>query len=267
MNKPKQLSLNDIFNDCLKSFTNDKPNFFTLLDENPDLDSFIPVTFWYHFHQHESRPREYPLTAFIRALIIQRIFSIPTDSLLLIFLRYSREFREFCGFRKVPDASKITRFKQDFLDDLRVMFDHLVELTEPVCQAIDTARASMTIFDTSGIEAYVQENNPKYADSIIKRLKAWKKAVGAPKHYDPYKATYASMPPHAFANPEVKQMYINGHFCYAYKFGIVTNGLGDAATLHADLLLAGITQQITVLLADRIHKHQYIRSLRPLIVA
>jgi hypothetical protein len=147
-----------------------------------------------------------------------------------------------------------------------LMFDHLVELTEPVCQAIDTARASMTIFDTSGIEAYVQENNPKYADSIIKRLKAWKKAVGAPKHYDPYKATYASMPPHAFANPEVKQMYINGHFCYAYKFGIVTNGLGYAAT-HADLLLAGITQQITVLLADRIHKHQYIRSLRPLIVA
>ncbi len=106
------------------------------------------------------------------------------------------------------------------------MFDNLVELTEPVCQAIDASRASMTIFDTSGIEAYVQENNPKYADSIIKRLKAWKKAVGAPEHYDPYKAAYASMPPHAFANHQVKQMYINGHFCYAHKFGMITNGLG-----------------------------------------
>ena len=31
---------------------------------------------------------------------------------------------------------------------------------------------------------------------------------------------------HAAANPAVQQMYINGHFCYAYKFGIITNGLG-----------------------------------------
>ena len=36
-------------------------------------------------------------------------------------------------------------------------------------------------------------------------------------------------------------------------------------TLHADLLLAGITQIVTVLVADKIHKHQYIRSLKPLI--
>ena len=34
------------------------------------------------------------------------------------------------------------------------------------------------------------------------------------------------MPPHASANPEIKQLYINGHFCYVFKFGIVTNGLG-----------------------------------------
>ena len=34
------------------------------------------------------------------------------------------------------------------------------------------------------------------------------------------------MPTHASANPEIKQLYINGHFCYVFKFGIVTNGLG-----------------------------------------
>ena len=126
-------------------------------------------------------------------------------------------------------------------------------------------------------------------------------------------------------------MYINGHFCYAYKFGIITNGLGivrditfynkdflnahpdivvekksdspdvergstewdetykirvnveksinhfkdsfciagrrtqNEKTLHADLLLAGITQLVTVMIADKIHQHQYIRSLKPLI--
>ena len=36
-------------------------------------------------------------------------------------------------------------------------------------------------------------------------------------------------------------------------------------TLHADLILAGITQLITVVLADKIHRHEYIRSLKPII--
>ena len=34
------------------------------------------------------------------------------------------------------------------------------------------------------------------------------------------------MPPHAEADPAIQQMYINGHFCCAYKFGILTNGPG-----------------------------------------
>ena len=36
-------------------------------------------------------------------------------------------------------------------------------------------------------------------------------------------------------------------------------------TLHADLILTGITQLITVLLADKIQHHEYICSLKPLI--
>ncbi len=36
-------------------------------------------------------------------------------------------------------------------------------------------------------------------------------------------------------------------------------------TLHADLLLVGTTQLITVVLADKIHMHKYIRSLKPLL--
>ncbi|SEA33615.1 hypothetical protein SAMN02910384_01343, partial [Pseudobutyrivibrio sp. ACV-2] len=36
-------------------------------------------------------------------------------------------------------------------------------------------------------------------------------------------------------------------------------------TLHADLILAGITQLITVVLADKINHHEFIRSLKPLI--
>jgi len=158
------------------------------------------------------------------ALLLQRIFSIPTDSLLIIFLKYSQELRDFYGFDTVPDASKFTRFKQDFLLDLQSMFDSLVDLTEPICQKIDASKASMPLFDTSGIEAWVTENNPKYANRIIKQLKAFKKAKKLGDSYDPYKAAYGSMPSHSAASPAIQQMYINGHFCYAYKFGIVTNG-------------------------------------------
>ena len=79
---------------------------------------------------------------------------------------------------------------QDFIDDLQLVFDNLVDLTEPVCHAIDSAKADMTIFDSSGIEAFVAENNPKYANRIIKQLKAYAKANNFDKNYDPYKAAY-----------------------------------------------------------------------------
>lgn len=222
----KQLSLTDIFSDCQNKFENDKPAFLSLLENHIDMDEMIPISFRNHFYASTGRTRKYPLQAFLWALIIQRIFSIPTDQLLLTFLAYSEPLREFCGFTKVPDASKITRFKQDFLDDLQLVFDNLVDVTEPICQAIDSAKADMTIFDSSGIEAFVTENNPKYANRIIKQLKAYAKAQGFDESYDPYKAAYGSMPSHASANPEIKQLYINGHFCYVFKFGIVTNGLG-----------------------------------------
>ncbi len=222
----KQLSLADIFEDCKEIYDSDKPQFLSLLENHIDLDSIVPISFRNHFYASTGRTRKYPLNAMLWALIIQRIFSIPTDSLLLVFLHYSRHLREFCGFTKVPDASKITRFKQDFLDDLQAVFDNLVDITEPICRDIDANLASMILFDTSGIEAYVTENNPKYANRIIKQLKAYAKAHNFDDSYDPYKAAYASMPTSAASNHEVKQQYINGHFCYAYKFGILTNGLG-----------------------------------------
>lgn len=222
----KQLSLADIFSDCQDIYNSDKPAFLSLLKSHIDLDEIVPASFQKHFYASTGRTRKYPLHAFLWALILQRIFSIPTDSLLLVFLRYSRHLREFCGFDKVPDASKITRFKQDFLSDLEGVFSHLVDVTEPICQAIDSAKADMTIFDSSGIEAWVTENNPKYANRIIKQLKTYAKANNFNDSYDPYKAAYGSMPTHAASNSEIKQLYIDGHFCYAYKIGIITNGLG-----------------------------------------
>jgi len=221
-----QVSLSEIYCECAEILETDKPKFLTLLEEHIRLEEIIPASFYLHFHSWTGRPREYPLQGFLWALILQKIFAIPRDELLLVFLHYSKELREFCGFDKVPDASKITRFKQDFVEDLQSVFDRLVDMTEPICQIIDAAKADMTIFDSSGIEAYVTENNPKFADRIIRQMKSWAKTMKFDEPFNPYKVAYSSMPTCAHANPEIKQQYINSHFCYAYKFGLVTNGLG-----------------------------------------
>ena len=221
-----QMSMADIFSDCHDILENDKPEFLSLLDTYIDLDEIVPSSFKKHFYAHTGRPREYSLESMLWALIIQKIFSIPTDTLLLTFLRYSRHLRQFCGFDKLPDPSKITRFKQDFVDDIQLVFDRLVDLTEPICQAIDPELASMTIYDSTGIEAYVQENNPKFLNTVIRSMTSFAKAQGLGDWFDPHKAAYAKMPSSASAESQVKQLYINGHFCYAYEAGIVTNGLG-----------------------------------------
>lgn len=75
MTKPKQLSLNDIYADCLEYFENDKPRFLSMLEEHLDIDALIPLNFKMHFRNYKGRPREYSLSAFILALIIQRIFT------------------------------------------------------------------------------------------------------------------------------------------------------------------------------------------------
>lgn len=218
-----QISLNELFSDCQDMFIDDTPSFFQLLEQHFDISEFVPSVFYHAFYQSLGRKRLYPLTGFLSALILQKMFSIPSDSLLILFLSLCRELRDFCGFSKVPDAPLFTRFKQNFLPYIERMFQHMVDFTEPICQAIDGSLAQMLTFDTSGIELYVTENNPKTLNSLIRRLKSYYKDK---PDVDPYQMAYGLMPTSATSCPEAKQQYINGHFCYADKFAILTNGLG-----------------------------------------
>lgn len=143
----KQLTLADVFSDCQEIFDSDKPQFLTILENHIDLDSIIPIPFYNHYYSYVGRNRKYPLTTMLWALIIQHIFSIPTDSLLLVFLNYSRHLREFCRFTKTPNASN--RFKHDFLQDLQLIFDKMADITKPIYKKIDNNLASIVIFDTS----------------------------------------------------------------------------------------------------------------------
>ena len=238
----KQLSLADIFTDCQNKFDNDKYEFLSILEQTIDLDEIVPVSFVSHFHAATGRPRRHLLYPMLKALLLQLIFSIPTISLLIVFLKYSQELRDFCGFSKVPDAPLFTRFRQNFEPYIELTFRQMVDFTEPICQLIDSTLSQSLTFDTSGIELFVAENNPKTLNSLIKRLKAFYKDN---TDVDPYKMTYSLMPSSAASSPDAKQMYINGHFCYADKFAILTNGLGivreivflndDFKTAHPEL--------------------------------
>ena len=174
----KQLSLADIFIDCQNKFDNDKYAFLET-SHKPLTLMKLSRCLHYSFPRCHRQARVHQLYPMLWALLLQRIFSIPMDSLLILFLKYSQELRDFCGFDRVPDASKFTRFKQDFLLDLQTMFDNLVDLTEPICQTIDVSKASMALFDTSGIEAWVTENNPEIRKHPDQTAQGFQKGEGA----------------------------------------------------------------------------------------
>ena len=222
-NKSEQMSLFDTYKGVTASMEEDKPKLFRLLDEHIDWDTLVPARFYMAFYQNTGRPRKYPLVAFPKSLVLQKIFCYVNDSVLLVTLRHSREMRKFCGFSKVPDAAKLTRFKQDFLPYIMEVFERLVELTEPICREMDAELAGSLIYDTTGIESYVAENNPKFFSSKLRQAKLMAKTN---PNTDPYRAVYGLLPDCAAASPAVKQQYINGHFCYAQKAGLLTNGLG-----------------------------------------
>ena len=118
----KQLSLADIFSDCQNKFVNDKYEFLSILDEAINLDEIVPPSFVCHFHAATGRPRKHLLYPMLKALLLQLIFSIPTTSLLIVFLKYSQELRDFCyayKFGIITNGLGIVRdirfYNKDFL--------------------------------------------------------------------------------------------------------------------------------------------------------
>jgi hypothetical protein len=226
-----RMSLLDTYHSVEERLEHDKPELFKLLDEHLDWDVIIPQAFFNAFYKRFGRNREYGLESFLRSLFLQRVFHYLEDSQLLNTLRFSREMRKFCRFSKVPDAAKLTRFKQDFCGHIRSVFERLVELTEPICREMDTALADLLVFDTTGVESYVTENNPKFMAAKLRQAKSIAKANPS---FDPEKGVYALLPDCAASNPAIRQQYVNGHFCYAQKAAVISNGLGIVR--HLELL-------------------------------
>jgi len=222
-NKCVQMSLFDIYNDVSEAVESKKPKVIALLEEHIDFEKIIPESFYRAFYSRYGRNHIFHLESYIRALLLQKILGIPKDKLLLDILKCSSELTEFCGFDKIPDGSALTRFKHRFSDCLADMFENLVTLTEPICREIDSKESDYLIYDTTGITFPVAENNPKYLNGILKETK---KLVKKNPELNPYGVAYNLMPSESKTNPDARQQYINGHFCYAAKVGILTNGLG-----------------------------------------
>ena len=217
-----QLSLPNIYANINKSFVSNKSNLLSLLEEHINFDSFISLSFRQAFYSHMGRDHIYHLNSFIRALVFQKILGIDSDILLINILKLSPELCDFCRFRKVPDSSQFSRFRKNYALFIFEMFNKLVEITEPICREINKKKADYLIYDTTGFESYVAENNPKFFNSKLKQAKKFSKTNDS----NPYMAVYSILPSSSNTNPEVRQQYINGHFCYALKAGILTNGLG-----------------------------------------
>ena len=101
---------------------------------------------------------------------------------------------------------------------------------------------------------FLNEELPKYGKNVvlvygagsIKENGIYDKVINILKKNEKNIAEIAGVMP----NPTLAKLY---------------EGIKIARNHNADLLLAGISQLVTVMVADKIHKNQYIRSLRPLI--
>ena len=218
-----QMSLSHIHDNINKSFDNKPSALIDLIENNINFDDFIPYSFKLDFYKKMGRSHIYHLESFIRALFLQNILGIPSDTLLINILNASNELRIFCRFDNVPDPSQFSRFRANYINNLADLFNRLVDITEPICRKINKKKADYLIYDTSGIELPVFENNPKFLDS---KLKEAKKISSDNPDFNPYAAVYNNLPDSSKTNSDARQQYINGHFCYALKFGILTNGIG-----------------------------------------
>lgn len=224
MKTKKQLNFSDFIDDFNKTVYSQKSTLIELFDEFIDLKAFIPASFYEAYYSSAGRKRAYPLTSMISALLLQKFLSLPYITTVLSILALSSELRDFCGFgHQLPDPAQFTRFKSDFESHINEMFHVLVDETEPLCQAINSELANILISDTTGFEAFVKENNPKFFEGLIRQ---GKNRAKYDKYCNPHLFAASKMPKSAEANPEIKLAHLNGHFGYYQKANIVTNGLG-----------------------------------------
>lgn len=220
-----QLTFNNFMDNFDELTSEATPKLFHLFNSYIDVDKLIPSSFKEKYYSTVGSPREYSLSSMINFFILKNILGFSESKQLLNILRISNDIRKFCGFTKVPHESQISRFNTKYLKYINEMFHHLVDITEPMCKEINSHLSSILISDTTGFEAYVQENNPKFHQTLLNQAKKIAK-FKKDKNFDVEKYAQSQTPKKSSANSDIKLAYLNGHFGFYLKSNIVTNGLG-----------------------------------------
>lgn len=227
MSKSVQLNIFDTFTNLTTLADNNVTRLFKLIAQNINLSDFISAKFNNAFYKHYGRKRSFSLLSFLNALLIKNLFKIPTIPALINFIKASPHCASFCNFTTVPDETKFSAFITSFSSYINDIFDNMVDFTSPICQKINSKLANTLIYDPTGVLANVKENNPKFFNSQVKNAKKFNKANFNNKNFNPYEYVYSNMPKSASASDcNVKLSFTNGDFCYAHKFGLISNGLG-----------------------------------------
>ncbi len=225
----KQLNFSNISTEFDKFYNQNQNNLLSLLDEHINISDYIPFSFYQKYYSNLGTKRDFSLESMLNFYIIKNLLSIPTNDLLITLLHISSELRAFCGFLRVPHKSQFSRFKSEFLNDLNDLFHNLVDFTDDLSKEVSSFLSSILITDTTGFEAYVAENNPKFYQSELRKSKTYAKYFkdnNQNPSFDVEKYAQSQMPKFAASNPDVKLAYLNGHFGYFLKSVISTNGFG-----------------------------------------
>ena len=244
--KYQQINLPEAIRHVNELPSKDPVKFIQLLGEHIDLPTLIPASFYLAYNASKTNTREYDLVSVMAIVLLMHFFKFANVSNFITLLVFSPAIREFCRLPEgsVPDESVISKFKIKFENELRLFFEGL---TLPVMDIFDEYDASLPdsspdkgkskieIYDTTGLEPKVKENNPKFVQSEIKRQSSYKKYLesqGKGNGFNVYAAAYKNLPKFANANESIRLGYANGHYGYFYKYGKVTNGFGIPLHIH-----------------------------------
>ena len=221
-----QLSLFDLSEEFSDFLTVNSSNYFELFKNYISFSAIIPQSFYNEYYKDIGRNRDFSLEAMFMFFIYKNFRSISRDITLLRILHDSPDLRKSLGFYKLPHPSQISRFKINFLEQIHFTLDNLVSIVNSELEIITSDTSKILIADTTGFEAYVTENNPKFYENKLATAKSYEKSGLAPKNFNPVKYAQGKMPKKANSNNDISLAYLNGHFGYYQKSMIITDGLG-----------------------------------------
>ncbi|MDD2496286.1 MAG: hypothetical protein PHE29_13985 [Tissierellia bacterium] len=214
--------------------------FIRKLKQHFDITKYISDDFYSDYYHKAGKNRDYELHSILLALLISNFFYIPSNKFLVFCLAISQELRDFCGFgTSLPNESYFSTFKSDFeshiTDFFNILASSCVDMFSEYSDSLPVSNpekqlSEMIIYDTSGFKPKVKENNPKFVATEIKRAKTYAKKLS--KDANPYAYAYSHLPKSASSNSSIVLDYVNGHYGYFYKFGMLTNGFGVPVGLH-----------------------------------